>query len=331
MPSAQALRIEIEHALENKFPAALSPAPRAVRETAATGIAELDELLGGGLPVGAISEVTGAASSGRTSLALTFLARRTQQAQVCAWVDAEDAFDAESAAANGVGLKQLLWVRCRDGDGQRRKDGKPWTRLDQAVRATDLLLQAGGFSAIVLDLGGTAPEHARRIPLATWFRFRQAAGRTQCSLVVLGQNACAQSSADLVLRCSPISADSMRENVLTGFTYEVRRERATGLFHEKRELRIKEKPEEHSSEAKAPLISSGLMYGLKPVPSTMQPVHGTFKLDAAGRKPPASTWSAAGAWDAENRGANQPETQEGVRCFPAREQQVFVVEAKNRA
>jgi hypothetical protein len=287
MPSANTLRIEIEHVLERKFPAALSPAPRTVRETAATGIAEIDELVGGGLPVGAISEVTGAVSSGRTSLALAFLARRTQQGQVCAWVDAEDAFDAESAAANGVGLKQLLWVRCRDGDGQRRKDGKPWTRLDQAVRAADLLLQAGGFSAIVLDLGGIAPEHARRIPLATWFRFRQAAARTQCSLVVLGQNACAQSSAELVLRCSPLSATAGNENVLTGFTYEVRREReATG----------------------------------------------NFAVSIAGRrKPVASTWSAAGAWDAENRGANQPETQESVRCFPARERQVFVVEAKNRA
>lgn len=287
MPSAHALRIEIEHALERKFPAALSPAPRTARETAATGIAEIDELVGGGLPVGSISEVTGAVSSGRTSLALAFLARRTQEELVCAWVDAEDALDAESAAANGVGLKQLLWVRCRDGDGQRRKDGKPWTRLDQAVRATDLLLQAGGFSAIVLDLGGTASEHARRIPLATWFRFRQAAGRTQCSLVVLGQNACAQSSAELVLRCSPVRAATGNENVLTGFTYEVRRERETA---------------------------------------------GNFALSIAGRrKPVASTWSASGAWDAENRSANQPETQESVRCFPARERQHFVVEEKNRA
>jgi hypothetical protein len=225
MPSAQALRIQIEHTLERRFPAALSPVPRTVRETAPTGIAEVDDLLDGGLPVGAISEVTGPECSGRTSLTLSFLARCTQEGQVCAWVDAEDAFDAESAAACGVGLKQLLWVRCRKAGSQA--GGKPWTRLDQALRATDLLLQAGGFAAIVLDLGGTAPEHASRIPLATWFRFRQAAGRTRCSLVVLGQDTYAQSSAALVLECAPRYAMEEQETVLNGFTYEVRRGRGT--------------------------------------------------------------------------------------------------------
>jgi RecA/RadA recombinase len=152
--SATALRLEIEHALERSFPAALTPAPRTVRETASTGIAEVDALLDGGLPVGAISEVNGPESSGRTSLVLSFLAQRTAGGQVCAWVDADDAFDPESAAANGVNLRQLLWVRClKVGVPVRGKQAaKPWTRLEQALRTTDLLLQAGGFGAIVLDL-----------------------------------------------------------------------------------------------------------------------------------------------------------------------------------
>jgi hypothetical protein len=255
MPSANALRIQIEHSLARRFPAALSPAPRAQCETAPTGIPAVDELLGGGLPVGAISEVTGPECSGRTSLALSFLARCTQQAQVCAWVDAEDALDAESAAANGVSLRQLLWVRCRKTAGSVTK---PWTQLDQALRVTDLLLQAGGFAAIVLDLGSTAPEHASRIPLATWFRFRQAAGRTRCSLVVLGQDAFAQSSAAVVLECAPQQARTGHQTVLSGFTYEVRRSRGTAAQHT--------------------LPISGL------------------------RKPPVSTWSTTGAWDAEKWG-----------------------------
>ena len=87
MPTAAALRLEIEHALERKFPAALTPAPRAIYEVAATGIRAVDELLHGGLPVGAISELTGAASSGRTSLALQFVAQRTAEERACAWVD----------------------------------------------------------------------------------------------------------------------------------------------------------------------------------------------------------------------------------------------------
>ena len=67
MPAAAALRLQIEHALENRFPAALTPAPRTIREVASTGIDEADEILDGGLPVGAISEITGPASSGRLS------------------------------------------------------------------------------------------------------------------------------------------------------------------------------------------------------------------------------------------------------------------------
>ncbi|MGH9606382.1 MAG: ATPase domain-containing protein [Terracidiphilus sp.] len=274
MPAAAALRLQIEHALERRFPAALTPAPRAVQETAPTGIAEVDELLGGGLPVGAISEVTGPESSGRTSLALAFLAQCTREGRACAWVDAEDAFDPESAAANGVALRQLLWVRC--GNANEPAQGKPlkrsltrsltrpltrpttkpwtkpWTRLDQAVRAADLLLQGGGFAAIVLDLAGTAPEHARRIPLATWFRFRQAATRTRCSLLVLGQMALAQSSAAVVLECAPLRVQSSGGTVLNGFTFAVQRGRSA-------------------------------------VVSTM----------GGARKLPASAWPAGCAWDAE--------------------------------
>jgi hypothetical protein len=223
MPSATALRLQIEHSLERRFPAALTPAPRTIRETAPTGIPAVDHLLEGGLPIGAISEITGPMSSGRTSLALAFLAARTQEDRVCAWVDAHDAFDSESAAVNGVALRLLLWVRCK----VPIPTAKPWARLDQALSATDLLLQAGGFAAIVLDLASTAPEHGCRIPLATWFRFRQAADRTRCSLLVIAQQPLAQSSAAVVLECSCEDCTRQTEEtpgqtVLTGFTYQVR-------------------------------------------------------------------------------------------------------------
>ncbi len=154
MPTAAALRLEIEHALECRFPAALTPAPQSIREVAVTGIAAVDELLHGGLPAGAISELTGATSSGRTSLALRFVAQRTAEARACAWVDVNDAFDPESAAANGVQLRRLLWVRCRDevgsaaarkiSNGMGKWQTRPrWARLDEGLRATDLLLQGG--------------------------------------------------------------------------------------------------------------------------------------------------------------------------------------------
>jgi hypothetical protein len=226
MPAASALRLQIEQALETRFPSALSPLARTFREVASTGIEEADQLLEGGLPVGAISEISGPASSGRTSLALSFLAQRTAEDRVCAWVDSSDAFDPESAAASGVALLQLLWVRCTDVPLLSSKTSKKtWTRLDQALRATDLLLQAGGFAAIVLDLGDIAPEFASRIPLATWFRFRQAAERTRCCLIVLARSACAQSSAAVALQCEALQPESAGSTVLRGFTFKLQRGR----------------------------------------------------------------------------------------------------------
>lgn len=226
MPSASALRIQIETSLERRFPAALTPVARTIRETARTGIPEVDKLLEGGLPVGAISEITGPVSSGRTSLVLAFLAGRTQDDRVCAWVDAHDAFDSESAAANGVALRQLLWVRCKSARlSGRQRALRDDSYLDQALRATDLLLQAGGFSAIVLDLASTAPQHGARIPLATWFRFRQAADRTRCSLLVLAQQPLAQSSAAVVLECAPLNVQSISRTVMSGCSYQVRTSR----------------------------------------------------------------------------------------------------------
>jgi hypothetical protein len=72
--------------------------------------------------------------------------------------------------------------------------------MEQAMRAADLLLQAGGFGAVVIDMGSLAPEFVSRVPLATWFRYRAAAERTRASVVLLTQYACAKSSAEVVLR-----------------------------------------------------------------------------------------------------------------------------------
>lgn len=222
MSSAAALRLQIERSLASRIPAALSPVPRAY-EAVSIGVPNLDALLNGGLPVGAISEIVGAQSTGRTSLTLAFLAKQTQEEKVCAWVDVDDALDPESAAASGVELPLLLWFRCRDTD--MRVEGKPWSRLDQALKAMDLLLQTAGFGAIVLDLGDTAAEYARRIPLATWFRFRQAASRSRTCVLVLGLDSYVQSAAEVVLECSPGPEATASETVLDGLGFHVRSRR----------------------------------------------------------------------------------------------------------
>lgn len=105
-----ALRQEIESSLASRIPAALSPqavqAPRLlpIRNEAVNG------LLGGGLPIGGICEFTGPASAGRTSLALSVLSEATGDS-ACAYIDVSDSLDARSAAAAGVRLQNLLWVR----------------------------------------------------------------------------------------------------------------------------------------------------------------------------------------------------------------------------
>jgi hypothetical protein len=101
----------------------------------------------------------------------------------------------------------------------RRK--QHWDRMDQALRAMDLLLQAGGFGAVVLDLGSMAPEHVSRIPLATWFRYRAAAERTQACVILLTQYPCAKSSAELVLRMEKGVIRTQGGRVMTGFERRV--------------------------------------------------------------------------------------------------------------
>jgi recombination protein RecA len=81
------------------------------------------------------------------------------------------------------------------------KSGKPWKRLEQALKTTDLLLHGGGWGVVVVDLAGVSWVDARRIELSTWFRFRRAIENTPTILMLLGEESCAKSCASLVLRC----------------------------------------------------------------------------------------------------------------------------------
>ena len=198
------LRARLQAALGDRFPDALSPAARPAPELVSTGVAAVDALAGG-LPRGALTEICGPASSGRTTLLLAALAEATRRQEACALVDAGDAFDPCSAAAAGVELARLLWVRCGDVS---RFPTQPETRnvkretifLEQALRAADLLLQAGGFGVVALDLGDVPPALACRVPLTSWFRFRRAVERTPTVLLLLEQEPCARTCASLVLQ-----------------------------------------------------------------------------------------------------------------------------------
>src|ERR1700733_8550235 len=202
MSSAPAVRLQIETKLATRGPAGLSLKIKQAPKLFPTGISEVDAILGGGVPRGSITEVAGAASTGKTSFGLSAIASITPSGAACAWVDVSDALSPESAAAANIVMKRLLWLRISAERKQKVTD-KPWSRLEQALKATDLLLQAGGFAAIVLDMSDVLPQHTMRIPLATWYRFRLAAEQVRTALIFLSQSPCASSCAALSLRCEP--------------------------------------------------------------------------------------------------------------------------------
>jgi recombination protein RecA len=330
----------LEAKLADRAPSAFTLKTRQAPELFPSGVAELDALLGGGIPRGGITEITGSSSTGKTTLALSLLARLTAKGGVCAWVDVQDALDPETAAAHGVCLERLLWLRvtgaameaplaaisfggrreaqrpngsphpapahhprnemramgsavsqlfqngneasrhnkigtprvpnqilsfhatgprCAEPQPHPRKlvqvptdrlpprrgetvlesqakrqrkelaverqsnvfphtrfrSATPRPRLDEALRATDLLLQAGGFGAIVLDMSDVRPELSARIPIAFWHRFRLAVEQAQVALILLTQAPCAKSCASLVLRCCANEREPWRQGAET--------------------------------------------------------------------------------------------------------------------
>jgi recombination protein RecA len=183
--SLAALRSKIEDDLRGRVISPFNYRDRNVFEIVSTGIPEIDAAVGG-LPRGAMTEICGPPCSGRTSLLISVLAARTAEGEACALVDARDSFDPGLASAAGVALNQLLWVRCQNAD--------------QALRATDLLIQGGGFGLVVVDLSDVAPKVVRYVPLNAWFRFRRAVEDTPTILMVMEQEANAKTCASLVLR-----------------------------------------------------------------------------------------------------------------------------------
>jgi hypothetical protein len=168
---------------------AVRPAP----EMVSSGIAAMDALTGG-LPRGCLTEICGPASSGRTTLLLSALAAATRRGEFCVVVDASDALDPQSVADVGIELNRLLWVRC--GEDSHHAEH----RLEQLLRAADLLLESGGFGLIALDLGDLPPQTARRIPLTTWFRFRRAVEHTPTVLLAVERQPIAGSCSSLLIK-----------------------------------------------------------------------------------------------------------------------------------
>jgi hypothetical protein len=158
--------------------------PDSTAPVCSTGNPLLDAALGGGWRAGELSEVAGGPSSGRTSLLIGTLAAAAERGPV-ALVDTVDRFDPSSAARAGLKLARLLWVRGPAVTVEITRSARLEPIVHQAVRAFDLIVRAGGFAVVALDLADVPIRCLHQLPAATWMRIARAnEGRpTACLLI----------------------------------------------------------------------------------------------------------------------------------------------------
>lgn len=142
---------------------------REARARVATRITALDRLLGGGWPRAALSELIGARSSGRTAVLLASLAAALSQGEAAVLIDVGGGLDVRMARRAGFELARLLWVRAD---------------LKQALAAAELVVAAGGFGLVAVDLA----DLRSRVPTAAWQRLRRAAERLGTAVLLAATN-----------------------------------------------------------------------------------------------------------------------------------------------
>lgn len=159
---------------------------------APSGVPSCDASLGG-LPRGAITEIAGPRSSGKTAFCLAALAAATERGEHCAYIDTNLSFDPHSASRAGIHLSRLIWVRCRYD-------------ATHALRVADLLLGGGGLGMICLDLTETPVRLLNELPTHAWFRFQRALTNSATTMLVLTDTPIAKSSAKAALAFQPAGA-----------------------------------------------------------------------------------------------------------------------------
>lgn len=180
-------------------------APVDSRWAVPTGIAELDARLGGGIPRGQLSEVVGPRSSGRLAILVSALAGATSRGEAVALVDPLDMFDPVSAY--GIDFQRMLWIR-GESPGSARVSlsceyGTLQKSLDRAVKALNIVLQAGGFGVVVLDLGEVAAQAIKRLPYTTWLRLHRVIEGSETACVVIASEPMARSAGGVTVQLAP--------------------------------------------------------------------------------------------------------------------------------
>jgi recombination protein RecA len=227
-----ALRVrKLDRTLTTALPEATRSDPSALIPT---DVAALDASLHGGLPRGQLSEITGARSAGRTSLLLRLVAAATGRGEIAALVDTFDRLDVASAAAAGIALDRLLWIRgqaiTRMQESGLRSHPDSWggvpgpsglfdRTIDRALKALNLVLQAGGFGVVAIDLADVPPAVLKRVPFTTWLRVQRAIEGSDTACVLLTPEPLARSAGGLTLALTGRTAwtgDADRSRRLAG-------------------------------------------------------------------------------------------------------------------
>ncbi len=199
--------------LERTDPSAYAPA----------GLTDLDACLRSGLPRGQVSELAGSRSSGRLTLLWRFLAAATRRGEIAAFIDTLDRLDVASAQAAGIDLDRLLWIR---GHAMARAEGDVLERaLDRAIKALSLVVQAGGFGLVAIDLADVPPVALKRLPFNTWLRVQRAVEGSDTACVLVGPEPLARSAGGVTLTLdgrTSWTGEADRSRRLSGVDMQVR-------------------------------------------------------------------------------------------------------------
>ena len=163
-------------------------------------IAAIDRVLRGGLPRGQLSELAGPSSSGRTTLLLHLLGAATGAGEIAALVDTCDCLDVASVAAAGIDLDRLLWIR-GDSFGSLTASAVERT-VDRALKALNLVLQAGGFGIVAIDFADVPPRVLKGLPFTTWLRFQRIVEGSDTACLLITPEPLARSAGGLTVMCT---------------------------------------------------------------------------------------------------------------------------------
>jgi len=210
--------------LDRTLTTALPPLERTdATALAPVDIDALDACLRGGLPRGQLSEIAGRCSSGRTTLVLQMIAAATRRGEIAAVIDTFDRLDIASVVWCGADLDRLLWVR---GDACSTAQPALVERaIDRALKAVNLVLQAGGFGLVALDFADVPPIALKRVPFTTWIRIQRAVEGRDTACVLLAPQPTARSAGGVTLvleGAATWAGDSDRSRRLDGTNVNAR-------------------------------------------------------------------------------------------------------------